>query len=437
MLRPTPLLMLVLGLLCSPFAAWAQNAEGTRSALAGISFTDPPIQLPVTENFEDAMLNVATDLQRRCRTIEAYGWRLRQAEQKRVNDIFDSTALQLGAEKYKLVPRTPRSASPEVTVFTADKSDKSLLFLWSAGELGLVLLICDTNTAPSNAAVTSEKPNPGVKTPVTAKKEPKASDLPSVTPETEKPKAKTDKTAKPKDTSKTTTNGDDKAAKSKSETKSKSAKPDAKKAEPTKSGGKKAETKKTSPDKVEVKKPETKKPATKKVETISPATKKAPVKPAPKPDTSGESKSIAPEVREMLESLPELSAPMPEAEPTPKPETSLPQSQQPETPEMAPATPSESARQNSLTPPPITTAPGVLLSPDVMAPNGKSQSKPAPIAPVNPPVSQPSKLTAPEPADIKEKTDVLPPVPAVEPAPTPPITLPEAPVEMPMPPPPQ
>lgn len=423
MLRPTPLLMLVFGLLALAPAAWAQSAENSRSALAGISFTDPPIQLPVTESFEDAMLNVATDLQRRCRTIEAYGWRLRQAEQKRVNDIFDSTALQLGAGKYKLQPRTPRSASPEVTVFTADKPDKSLLFLWSAGELGLVLLICDTDATPPSEAAAPEKSKPAVKTPTTAKQDSKDSDLPPVVPETDKPKTKTEKTAKPKEAKPTGAKPGDKAEKTKPEPKvkpepkTKPAKPEAKKTESAKSDSKKSDTKKAAPAKAEVKKPEAKKP-----EPTKTAPKKAPVKPSPQPTETSEPKNIAPEVREMLESLPDIAAPAPETVPAPLPETILPLSQPPETPDMAPATPSEAARHNSLMPPPITTAPGVLLSPDVMPPDAKQPIKPTP--------------KAPEPAAIKEKVDALPPVPIVEPAPQPPVALPEAPTEMPMPPPP-
>ncbi len=422
MLRFIPSLVLVLGLLALTPAAWAQSAEGSRSSLAGISFTDPPIQLPVTESFEDAMLNVAADLQRRCRTIEAYGWRLRQAEQKRVNDIFDATALQLGANKFKLVPRTPRSASPEVTVFTADKSEQSLLFLWSAGELGLVLLICDTETAaPGAVPMTVEKPQPAIKKPTPAKPAPQDDDLPPVVPETEKPKGNTEKPTKPKEAAKTATKKDDKPAKAKDDVKAKPAKPDAKKAEPAKSDGKKTDAKKPAPAKTEAKKPvtkkpEVKKPEAKKVEPAKPAAKKT-----PEPVDTAVPKDIAPEVREMLESLPDISAPTP----APQPEATLPLPQEPETPDMAPITPSEAARHNSLMPAPITTAPGVLLSPDVVPPDSKA---PAPKAPVPLPVIEPPVL---EPAP---KADILPAVPAVEPTPAPPVSLPEAPSEMPMPP---
>lgn len=41
------------------------------------------------------------------------------------------------------------SVAPDVTVFTAYRPDKELLAMWSAGELGLVLLMCD---APPNPA---------------------------------------------------------------------------------------------------------------------------------------------------------------------------------------------------------------------------------------------------------------------------------------------
>lgn len=425
MLRLPSLLMLAFSLVCLTPAAGALSSENSRSTLAGISFTDPPIQLPVTESFEDAMLNVATDLQRRCRTIEAYGWRLRQAEQKRVNDIFDSTALQLGAGKYKLVPRTPRSASPEVTVFTADKPEKSLLFLWSAGELGLVLLICDTDNAATTPAAMPDKPKPAAKKPAAAKNEPNDADLPPVMPEDDKAK---NKTAKPKETTKPAAKTDTKADKPKTEAKAKSAKPEAKKTEPKKPDSKKPDAKKPAPAKPEVKKPETKKPETKKTEPAKPVQKKETAKPAPKPKPieTVEPKNIAPEVQEMLESLPDIGVPVP------APETALPQP--PETPDMPPITPSEAARQNDLMPAPITTAPGVLLSPDVMPLDDKPAPKPASKAPEKP--APQVEIPVLEPAEIKEKIEALVPVPPVGSAPEPPFTLPEAPSEIPMPPPP-
>jgi hypothetical protein len=140
---------------------------------AGITFADKPVTLPVTPQFQTALTSIATDLGKSCTSMAAYGWRLSQTEQERVNGIFSGTVAALQAQGFAMTPHTPANASREVTVFSAMRAKTELLLLWSAGESGLALLTCATPaesataTMPEATATTDETV---VAPPVKAKK---------------------------------------------------------------------------------------------------------------------------------------------------------------------------------------------------------------------------------------------------------------------------
>ncbi|MEQ1653227.1 MAG: hypothetical protein ABL897_12120, partial [Hyphomicrobium sp.] len=121
--------------------------QAATSPVAGITFDDPPIPLPVAHNFQIAMQTAASELGLSCRGVESYGWRMQQSEQQRVNAIFTTTVERLRSLGYLVEARTPSSVDRDITVFTAHRRDKDLLVMWSAGELGLVLLMCDAQPA--------------------------------------------------------------------------------------------------------------------------------------------------------------------------------------------------------------------------------------------------------------------------------------------------
>lgn len=158
MMRSMLSLAFLLGIfvLTSPVASAADKLVAENLDLAGISFDDPPLTLPVTPNLQQALNQVAGDIGRHCTASAAYGWRLAQTEQQRVNTIFSNTATRLNAAGYTLAPQTPPSATRDITIFLAQHSDRELLFMWSAGELGLVLLVCDAQSG----IVLSDKPAP-------------------------------------------------------------------------------------------------------------------------------------------------------------------------------------------------------------------------------------------------------------------------------------
>lgn len=129
--------------------AWAIDLPlAAASPLTGVAFDDRPLLLPVQRNFQMAMLTAGSELGRSCGHMEAYGWRMGQAEQGRVNQIFNNTVDRLRLLGFAITPQTLTSVSKDITLFTADRSDKHFMFLWSAGELGLVLNLCET-TAPA------------------------------------------------------------------------------------------------------------------------------------------------------------------------------------------------------------------------------------------------------------------------------------------------
>ena len=115
------------------------------SPIAGISFDDRPLILPVQRNFQMAMLTASSEMGRSCGRMEAYGWRMAPEEQGRVNLIFNNSVDRLRAQGFAVETKTVNSVSRDVTMFAADRTDKHLIFLWSAGEIGLVMVLCETS----------------------------------------------------------------------------------------------------------------------------------------------------------------------------------------------------------------------------------------------------------------------------------------------------
>ncbi len=157
--------LLAVGGLVSSFPAMAQTVDlptAAGSPIAGISFDDRPLLLPVQRNFQMAMLTASSELGRSCGRMEAYGWRLSNEEQKRVNQIFNNTVDRMRAQGFAVESKTANSVSRDVTLFTADRQDKHLIFLWSAGEIGLVMVLCETSAPlspiPENRVAEASQP---------------------------------------------------------------------------------------------------------------------------------------------------------------------------------------------------------------------------------------------------------------------------------------
>ncbi len=128
--------------------ATAQAADlplAAGSPTAGIAFDDRPLLLPVQRNFQMAMLTASSELGRSCGHMEAYGWRMEHNEQARVNQIFNNTVDRMRAQGFAVEAKAPTSVSHDITMFTADRPDKNLVFMWSAGEIGLVMVLCETS----------------------------------------------------------------------------------------------------------------------------------------------------------------------------------------------------------------------------------------------------------------------------------------------------
>ncbi|MCL2469556.1 MAG: hypothetical protein FWF24_04925 [Alphaproteobacteria bacterium] len=115
------------------------------SAIAGISFDDPPLVLPIQRNFQMAMLTSSSALGRTCGRMEAYGWRVDAQEQNRVDNIFNTTVDRLLTQDFTVEAKAASGISDDVTLFTADRADKNLIMLWSAGDIGLVMVLCETS----------------------------------------------------------------------------------------------------------------------------------------------------------------------------------------------------------------------------------------------------------------------------------------------------
>lgn len=157
-------LLAFVAVLCLPMVCGTGKAadlpKAAVSPIAGITFDDPPISLPVAPNFQVAMQAAAGELGLSCGTVESYGWRMQQSEQQRVNTIFTTTVERLRAQNFIMETRAPTTVAHDITVFTAHRRDKDLLAMWSAGELGLVLLLCDAQSlaAPVGANTTFMPP---------------------------------------------------------------------------------------------------------------------------------------------------------------------------------------------------------------------------------------------------------------------------------------
>ncbi len=148
------------GLMVTPQAQAVELPLAGASQLAGVTFDDLPFLLPVEVNFRMAMLAVSSELGRSCGKMEAYGWHMSQSEQNRVNQIFNSTIEKLRAQGYVASPESLKAASKDITVFTADRPNRHLVFLWSASDLGLVLNICETSLpVPATHRPTSIPPS--------------------------------------------------------------------------------------------------------------------------------------------------------------------------------------------------------------------------------------------------------------------------------------
>ncbi len=138
----------VLTVAVTGFAAQARATDlplAAASPLTGVAFDDRPLLLPVQRNFQMAMLTAGSELGRSCGKMEAYGWRMSQTEQARVNQVFNNTVDRLRLLGFSISPQVLSSVSKDITLFTADRADKHFMFLWSAGELGLVLNLCETS----------------------------------------------------------------------------------------------------------------------------------------------------------------------------------------------------------------------------------------------------------------------------------------------------
>ncbi|NTU77422.1 MAG: hypothetical protein HGA90_06385, partial [Alphaproteobacteria bacterium] len=169
-------LLMALGLWLAPMPLRAGDLPtAAGSPLAGITFDDRPLLLPVQRNFQMAMLIAGSEMGRTCSRMEAYGWRMAPEEQQRVNQIFNNTIDRMRAQGFAIEAKDSHSVSRDVTLFTADRPDKHLIFMWSAGEIGLVMVLCETSAPlpPARGALNqqlttspSEQPLPNVGTPL-------------------------------------------------------------------------------------------------------------------------------------------------------------------------------------------------------------------------------------------------------------------------------
>ncbi len=144
------------------YAASSDLPLAAGSPLAGFAFDDRPLLLPVQRNFQMAMLTASAELGRSCGKMEAYGWRMDQSEQIRVNQIFNNTVDRLRALGFAVEAQAPNSVSRDVTLFTADRPDRHFIFMWSAGEIGLVMVLCESSSSMSGRTATGVLPSPAM-----------------------------------------------------------------------------------------------------------------------------------------------------------------------------------------------------------------------------------------------------------------------------------
>lgn len=116
------------------------------SEISGVTFDDQPLRLSASEPFRRSLDTVSFELGRPCKNQEYLGWPMQQSEQTRVDHIFEATNERLKLRGYNLQPQKARSVGSDVSAFTADNGDKRLLGIWSAGDVGLLLLMCDSET---------------------------------------------------------------------------------------------------------------------------------------------------------------------------------------------------------------------------------------------------------------------------------------------------
>ena len=142
--RPWLATLLAILLLAAPVQA-REIKQVSTSPLSGLAFNDKPIMLPTQRNFQMAMLTASSELARSCGRMESYGWRLAQTEQQRVNTVFNDAVDWFRGQGFTVESQSANSVASDVTMFTADREDKHFLTLWSAGELGLVMVMCETS----------------------------------------------------------------------------------------------------------------------------------------------------------------------------------------------------------------------------------------------------------------------------------------------------
>lgn len=168
------------------------------SQLAGVTFDDQPLRMPESDAFRKPIDTVAYELGRPCRAREYLGWPLQQTEQARVDRIFGETVEKFRQRGYTVEPHTPKSAGADISVFTADQAtgefDRHILGLWTAGDVGLLLMLCETESetaakkpakaASTKAAAKKSKPRKtAAKKPAAPKPaEPKEASIPDPTP---------------------------------------------------------------------------------------------------------------------------------------------------------------------------------------------------------------------------------------------------------------
>ena len=89
------------------------------------------------------------------------------------------------AQGYTVEPRQSKSVDADVTLFTADRADKHLLTLWSAGEIGLVMVLCETsaplNASPANTMQNAQMPTTFGQDPIGAANRVRSGMMPSAT----------------------------------------------------------------------------------------------------------------------------------------------------------------------------------------------------------------------------------------------------------------
>ncbi len=152
--RVRPILAALFAVVSLGFAVSVRAADlplASSSPLTGVAFDDRPMVMPEQRDFKIAMISASSELKRSCGKMETYGWRMSQTEQARVNQIFNNTVDRLRLLGFSITPHTLKTVSKDITLFTADRQDKRFVFLWSAGDVGLVLNLCETSGAAASA----------------------------------------------------------------------------------------------------------------------------------------------------------------------------------------------------------------------------------------------------------------------------------------------